>query len=100
LEANASPDEVVLASPGYSLYLPGQTGMRVVYAHPFETVRAEEREAAVYAFYAGDDCDSLAVEDITFVVYGPREAALGDGCRPGGESVYSSGDITIYQTRD
>jgi hypothetical protein len=100
LQANASPDDVVLASPGFSLYLPGQAGTRVVYGHPFETVRAVEREAAVYAYYAGDDCDELAVENVAFVVYGPREAAIGDGCRPDGGSVFSSGDITIYQARD
>jgi hypothetical protein len=100
LQANAPASDVVLASPGYSAFIPGYAGTRVVYGHPFETVRAEEREAAVLAFYAGDDCDLIADEQVAYVVYGPREAALGGGCRPDGEAIYSSGDLDIYQTRE
>lgn len=100
LDEHATPDDVVLASPGYSMYIPAQTGARVVYGHPFETLRAPEREAAVLAFYAGENCDLPAAEAVDYVVYGPREVRLGDGCRPDGEPVYASGDLSIYQTSD
>ena len=100
LSEHASPDDVVLASPSYSLYIPSNTGARVVYGHAFETVRAEERLTAVLAFYEGENCDLLADEGVDFVVYGPREEALGGGCVPDQEAVYSSSEISIFQIGD
>jgi hypothetical protein len=98
LEANATSDNVVLASPTYSLHIPAQAGARVVYGHPFETVQAETRQGAVLDYYAGDSCDLVADEGVDFVVYGPREERLGGGCLPDEEPIYISDDIIIYQT--
>ncbi|MBZ0307583.1 MAG: hypothetical protein K8I82_16065, partial [Anaerolineae bacterium] len=77
----AQQDEVVLASPNISLWLPAQTRQRPVYGHDFETVPNEERADQVFDFYRGMDCETLLGEDlpfrVTFVVWGPKEDDLG-----------------------
>lgn len=80
LDNHGPAEAVVLASPKISLWIPAYTNKRVVYGHPYETIHAEEREAQVEAFYAGEDCETLLGGDLGFVVkyiiYGPREAQL------------------------
>lgn len=100
LKQHTSPDDVVLASPSYSVFIPGYSGARVVYGHDFETVRAAEREAAAMAFYGGSKCELPAQEGVDFVVYGPREAAIGDSCVTSGTPVFSSDGIRIYEAGD
>ncbi|HOA24869.1 MAG TPA: hypothetical protein PK607_03680, partial [Aggregatilineales bacterium] len=91
---------VVLASPELSMYLPAY-GLRVVYGHPMETIRAEERKQAVAAFYEGTDCTVVQDEPVQYVVVGPRERKLAQGsmCPVRGEEVYHSpdgGEVVIY----
>jgi hypothetical protein len=58
------------------MFIPGQTGRRVFYGHPFETIRAKDKEAQVKAFYQGQiETVSPAVD---FIVYGPGEQSLGE----------------------
>lgn len=99
LERNAR-GAVVLASPELSMYLPAY-GLRVVYGHPMETIRAEERKQAVAAFYEGTDCTVVQDEPVQYVVVGPRERKLAQGsmCPVRGEEVYHSpdgGEVVIY----
>lgn len=42
INANAGKTDLVLAEERAGLYLPSVTGRRVIYGHPFETIRAEE----------------------------------------------------------
>jgi hypothetical protein len=101
LQAEAETDALVLASPTFSLYVPLR-GLRVVYAHPFETLEAEERQEAVDDFYKGLDCSVVEREDVNYIVVGPRERLLADGremCPITGQGVFrsSDGEIVIYE---
>jgi hypothetical protein len=90
---------LVLASPEMSAFLPTR-GLRVVYAHPYETLRAEEREAEVLSFFAGENCRVLEAERVDYVLVGPRERALtgGEMCPAGSSPVFESdsGGVLIY----
>ena len=96
LAQNTAPDDVVLASPRVGLFVPGQTGARAFYGHPFETVEAKIKEAQAEAFYRGE------VEAVTpwanYIIYGPSEQALG-GLEILSDLpvVYSAGDLLVYK---
>jgi hypothetical protein len=75
LSENAAADDVVLASPRVSMFVPGQAGTRVFYGHPFETIEAEKRRAMVEAFYGGET--ETVPAPVDFIIYGPAEQALG-----------------------
>lgn len=83
LEDNGNEDEVVLASPQMSLWIPVETDLRVVYGHNLETVPNKTRQNQVKDFYMGIDCSSLFADDIAFtidyVVWGPSEKLLTEG---------------------
>jgi hypothetical protein len=75
LRENAERADVVLASPRLGMFIPGQTGRRVFYGHPFETIGAKDKEAQVKAFYQGQiETVSPAVD---LIIYGPGEQTLG-----------------------
>ncbi|MCC6904937.1 MAG: hypothetical protein IT326_03780 [Anaerolineae bacterium] len=102
LQDSADPESIVLAAPSFSLFIPIH-GQRVVYAHPFETLHAEERERAVLDYYSGSDCSVVEREQVDYVVYGERERQISDAamtCKPAGEPVYTSpdGTVLIYAT--
>ncbi|HVN55365.1 MAG TPA: hypothetical protein VMT46_13610 [Anaerolineaceae bacterium] len=72
---------VVLAGPETSLFIPAQANRRVVYAHPFETVHAEQKKEWVLSFYRNDpgQVSQQALEDhrVNYVWIGPREIEAG-----------------------
>lgn len=51
--------DVVLSSPELSLFIPPYTGLKVVYGHPFETIKADEMKNFVEAYFTG----KMAIED-------------------------------------
>jgi len=53
---------VVLANPSVSLWIPGLEGMRVVYAHDYETINAEANRLAVEAWYDADNASAAVCE--------------------------------------
>jgi hypothetical protein len=75
LRENATPDDVVLASPRVGLFIPGQSGTRTFYGHPFETIEAKPKKAIVEAFFQGDI--QVISPAIDFIIYGPNERQLG-----------------------
>jgi hypothetical protein len=97
-------DEVVLASPRTSMFLPGWAGVRVVMGHPFETIDAETKEAQVEAFFR---CELSGAEwhkiqdayQIHYIFVGPAEQALGDSgaCLDGLVPAFRQGEVTIYR---
>jgi hypothetical protein len=101
---------VVLASPAVSLWLPAWVNARVVYGHPYETLQASTKRQAVLEWYRaqpGFDCTALlngqyAFEDrryhVSYVVYGPREQALGatETCLSGLRLAATFGSVTVY----
>ena len=97
-------DEVVLASPRTSMFLPGWAGVRVVMGHPFETIDAETKEAQVEAFFRCElsDAEWHKIQDayqIHYVFVGPAEQALGDSeaCLDGLVPAFRQGEVTIYR---
>jgi hypothetical protein len=94
-----TPDDVVLASEDVSQWLPGWSSVRVVYAHPFETLHADEKKQQVADWYSTDaDCAGLLEQyHVKYVIYGPEEARLGDApCLDSLQQVARSGEVTIY----
>lgn len=102
LDQNALPTDIVLASPDSGLYLPVYADVRVIYGHPFETVQAEERRDEMQRFYTGKLNDTelanyLEFTGVGFVLYGPRERALGSLPElPGWQVAYSAGAVEIW----
>jgi hypothetical protein len=82
LNENAKPDQVVLAAPNVSLWVPAYTDQVVVYGHLYETVPSELRLHQVEAWYRGEDCDTLLSNDLPFhvryIFWGPQEKAMGE----------------------
>ncbi|MCL4298926.1 MAG: hypothetical protein KJ077_24530 [Anaerolineae bacterium] len=97
LRENATPGDVVLASPRVGLFIPGQTGMRIFYGHPFETIEAKPKKAIVEAFYRGDvQVISPAVD---FIIYGPSERQLGQPKNLADwPVVFSADSVVVYKT--
>jgi hypothetical protein len=89
LGVNGSADEVVLASPNVSLWIPAFTNKRVVYGHPFETINAQARLVRVEQWFSGEECSwPITAQDrfsISYVLVGPQEMAYArenDGAVP------------------
>ncbi len=93
---------LVLAAPGTGLLIPAYTGRRVVYGHPFETVRADVEKAWVESIYQGEiSPDALAAQlaqrGVGYIYYGPRESEIGPLPQVQGmEKVFDADHIQIY----
>ena len=73
INENTSENDLILAGTRESLYIPPETGRRVIYGHPFETVQAAKEEAFVEDFMAGRFSPDRAAEliflrDINYLV--------------------------------
>jgi hypothetical protein len=106
LARNAPPGAVVLAPSGPSLWIPAYTNLRVVYGHPFETLNAADKQAAVAAWYRGDGCRELV--DRYAVQYVLARAVSPDDPGPGwpqaclnalalDHPIQTFGDVQLYQ---
>ena len=99
LNAHTQSDDVILASPVVSAWLPGWADTRVVFGHPYETMDAETKLLAVGEWYAGNsDCTALLdAYQVRYVLYGPEEARLGSApCLDAMNVVARSDDVAIY----
>jgi len=103
IEQNTPPEALILAAPETGLIIPADTGRRVIYGHPFETVGATQREASLNDFFRSgmDALDFIVADDLdqgVYLFFGPREAELSAQKSPTGLSiVYRDQDVTIYQ---
>ncbi len=111
LAQNGQPDDVVLASPNVSLWIPPYSGRHVVYGHPWESVNAPAKLAQVEDFFSGRACYWPTVErdgySVRYVLVGPQEREY--SAQPGGSDaciadletvasrVATFGDVFIYQ---
>jgi hypothetical protein len=77
LAGQTTPDSVVLAPPGPSLWIPALTPARVVYGHPFETINADVKAQQVADWYAGRNCAELInAYHVQFVLTGPEDSGV------------------------
>jgi hypothetical protein len=97
LREQVTPDNIILASPRLGMFIPGQTGARVVYGHPFETLEAKKKKALVEAFYHGQS--ETVSPPVDFVIYGPTERQLGQPRIPANwQIVFSEDKLIVYKT--
>lgn len=88
LATQTNSNDVILAAPNVSIWIPYWTGARTYYGHPDETLNADERRQFVQQWYGGQAslCDDIAgmrmiqqgMLPVRYVVYGVREQALGN----------------------
>lgn len=116
LRVEASPEEIVLAwpgeatapgaapFPGTALFIPVWAGNRVLYGHPFETVKAGEKYAEAHAFFeekttAAERERILRENGIDYVFFGPQERKSGADLSglPFLERVYAGGEVEILR---
>jgi hypothetical protein len=96
LQSQVKQDDVILASPRVGMFVPGQTGARAFYGHPFETVDARTKKAQAEAFFRGEL--EFVPRPVDFIIYGPSEQALGRPEHlPAYPAVFSAGEVTVYQ---
>ncbi len=97
---------LILASPELGNFIPAQTGRRVIYGHPFETVHALEEETQVNAFYGDGWTDAqtsgfLHQRGVDYVIVGNRERALGSlADLRGYPQVFQAGEVAIYSVKE
>ncbi|NPV67948.1 MAG: hypothetical protein HPY64_12450 [Anaerolineae bacterium] len=111
LRHNGSAEDVVLSSPNVGLWIPAYADKRVVYGHPFETLRSAARYTQVEDWFSGHACYWPTQErdgySVRYIVVGPQERAL-DNQEDGREPCYSSlgtmgsrildfGAVTLYE---
>jgi len=101
IDENLTYESLMLAAPDTGLFLPAYSSIRVVYGHPFETLRAEEQEASVISFYSEWDKDQITsfITDskIDYVFLGPRERNLGNlPIQAVWQVVYENPGVVIY----
>jgi hypothetical protein len=78
------------------MFIPGQTGARAFYGHPFETIEAKQKKAMVEAFYRGEIEAVTPVVD--FIIYGPAERQLGQPENLANwPVVFSTDDVVVYK---
>jgi hypothetical protein len=104
LEKNSGSDALILAGPRMGMYIPGRTGRRVIYGHPFETVNAEAQKVAVNQFFQNASSDpeaaSIFIDNrgVDYIFMGPDELALGQIAHlPGLKVVYDQNGVQIFQ---
>jgi len=98
IEANTMPDALILAAPENGLLIPGYTGRRVFYGHPFETPNSEHELNRVMSFFQGDmDQTSSLLSQADYLYIGPRERELGWKSAPVKlHIVYENPVVTLY----
>ncbi|MBC8099328.1 MAG: hypothetical protein H7Y11_07785 [Armatimonadetes bacterium] len=107
-------DWTILAAPQVSVWVPAWTGMHVVYGYPAGALNAPAKRAAVERWYGEADAASPLCTamlngiytaagryTIRYVLYGPRERALGAGaCLDVLTPVAGFGSVQVYAYAD
>ncbi len=103
LEPRTLVEDVVLAAPVPSVWIPAWAGARVVYGHPYETLNAEQKEAQVREWYAIEDasdprCAALIEQyNVRYILVGPQEAYLGSAaCAQNLRQMIQIGAVGVY----
>jgi hypothetical protein len=101
IDTRTDSDDVVLASPDGSIWLPGWAGTRVVYGHQYETLDADIKLGQVTNWFSASDpaqCAALIAQyDVRYVLRGGRENALGQSvCFDALRLVIQFDDVAVY----
>ena len=93
---------LVFVSPEMGGFLPADTGRRVVYGHPFETVNAKQEKEKIELFYKNklspdETTQYLLEKKPDYIFWGPREQIIGKpAILEELPVVYQNGSIKIY----
>ncbi len=101
LRTRTQSDDVLLASEEVSVWIPGWVGTRVVYGHPYETLDANVKKAAMERWYAGEsaaECSELLDDyHVDYIILGPQEELLGHtNCLDSLTPVFRYGSVVVY----
>ncbi len=98
LKDKDNTSDVILAASDVSAWIPGWTGDRVVYGHPFETLDADHKLQQMLDWYNGVDCEQLIQEyAVKYVIVGPLELEIGPAaCTSELNPVFNYNSVTIY----
>jgi hypothetical protein len=100
LGQTAKPNEVVLASEASSQLVAIRTPIRLYFGHLMETLNYTDKKQEVQSFFQGEQpAGWLETQGITWIIFGPHEAELGQ-TPPKGlelEIAYQNGEVVIYQ---
>lgn len=108
LAQNGREDTVALAEPlTTSLWIPAYTHLRVVYGHPFETLKAEQKYIAVRAWLdKGEGCQQvIEAYSVRYIIVEPLRdggAKLGETCIRQlnlGAPIQTFGNTDVYEVR-
>jgi hypothetical protein len=103
VKTNSAKDNVILANPITSMYIPGITGKRVVYGHPFESINADEQKNLVESFFSGKlslTQEQIFLENnhVNYIIHEKDEKiSTAELFNYGFIQVKKIGDIVIYQ---
>lgn len=98
-----SKEVVILADPQISMYIPGMTGQRVVYGHPYESVHAEEQKRKVEDFFSGklpkpQTEQLIEANQVKYILReGSENIGLAVLTNAGFAEVIKFGEITLYK---
>lgn len=98
---------LILASPETGLIIPGATGWRVVYGHPYETPDAENNKSLVESAYTGEMSRQelgqfLDLNGIDYIFMGPfeQESMVDNELFSDYPVVYRNDSVLIYWVED
>ncbi len=105
LEANTSPDDVVLSGFDVGQYIPGVAGNRAFLGHWAMTAGIYDKQERVAAFFNPDTPDeerrdTLCRFGVRYIFYGLKERELGSlpaGWLPYLEAVFQTPQVTLYR---
>lgn len=103
IRENAARESVILADPQISMYIPGMTGLRVVYGHPYESINATQQKNKVEDFFAGkftDDQVAQFFEDnqVEFILQEGSMKSFSEALQEiGFMEINKFGEMTIYR---
>ncbi len=105
IQANSTQTALILASPEIGMFIPAETGRRVIYGHPYETPYAVLEKQSVEDFFSGrltqfQAASFLTQQNVDLVFCGPHEQELaGSPTCPGTAGltvVFTQGQVTLY----
>jgi hypothetical protein len=103
LRDHAKSNDVALAPPEVSLWIPAYSDLRVVYGHGAETLYAVTKESDVKAWFAGEKCkEVLSMYSVSYVVSPIIEGdnAPTDDCYTAlGQPVAKFGQVYVYKVQ-
>ena len=103
INAHTQVDSIFLTDENIGLYIPSQTGRRVLYGHPFETVEAESQIEFIQNFFERKYPiigiqEELLIRGVDYVIVSVAlEQINQDMIKSGFPSVYHNSDVVIYE---